>query len=55
MLTSSAYGINAVARAKQKGSISTGFLVLNIIMHLLFVTDVISAVIVFVKLKMNKR
>ena len=55
MLTSSAYGINAVARARQKGSISTGFLVLNIIMHLLFVTDVISAVIVFVKLKMNKR
>lgn len=51
MITSSVYGINAIVRAKQKGKVSTAFMVVNIILHLFFVTDLISAIIVYVKLK----
>lgn len=54
MLTSSAYGIHALIRAKKNGGVSVKFVVVHSILHLFFVTDVISAVIVFVKTrKMN--
>ena len=54
MLTSSAYGIHALIRAKKNGCVSVKFVVVHSILHLFFVTDVISAVIVFVKTrKMN--
>ena len=54
MLTSSAYGIHALIRAKKNGVVSVKFVMVHSILHLFFVTDVISAVIVFVKTrKMN--
>ena len=54
MLTSSAYGIHALIRAKKNDCVSVKFVVVHSILHLFFVTDVISAVIVFVKTrKMN--
>lgn len=55
MLTSSSYGINAVIRAKRKGKVLTLFTVVNIILHLFFVTDIISAIVVYVKLRKNKK
>lgn len=55
MITTSTYGINAIIRAKKKGTVSTGFVIVNIILHVFFVTDVISAIIVFVKMKSNKQ
>lgn len=55
MITTSSYGINALIRAKRRGSVSTGFMVVNIILHVFFVTDVISAIIVFVKMKSDMR
>lgn len=51
MITSSAYGINALIRARRNGSVSTKFVVIHSIMHLFFVLDIISAVVVFVKLR----
>lgn len=51
MLTSSVYGINALIRARRNGSVSTKFTVLHSMMHLFFVLDVISAVVVFLKLR----
>lgn len=55
MLTSSMYGISALFKARKAGIISKGFLIIHIILHCLFVTDVISAVIVFVKIKKSKK
>lgn len=51
MLTSSAYGINALIRARKDGIISSNFMVLHIVMHLCFVLDIVSAIIVFLKLR----
>ena len=51
MITSSSYGINTVIKAKKDGKVSTMFMVLHIIMHLFFVWDVLSSIIVFVKIK----
>lgn len=51
LLTTSAYGINALIGARKKGIISQSFMVINILMHLCFVLDIISAIIVFVKLR----
>lgn len=51
MLTSSAYGICALIRARKKGTISTMFMVVHIFMHLCFVLDIISAIVVFIKLR----
>ena len=54
MLTSSAYGIHALIRAKKNDCVSVKFVVVHSILHLFFVTDVISAIVVFVKTrKMN--
>ena len=54
MLTSSAYGIHALIRAKKNGVVSVKFVMVHSILHLFFVTDVISAVIVFVKVRKCK-
>lgn len=51
MITTSLYGINALIRARGNGIITTKFMVVNIIMHLFFVFDVISAVVIFAKIK----
>ena len=54
MLTSSVYGIHALIRAKKNDCVSVKFVVVHSILHLFFVTDVISAIVVFVKTrKMN--
>lgn len=54
MYITSIYGISALARGKRKGVISTTFLIVNIILHLFFVTDIISSVIVFAELKKHR-
>lgn len=51
VLTSSVYGINAIVRGRKMGALSTKAAVLLGILHLLFVTDVIASVIVFVRLR----
>lgn len=51
LLMSSAYGISALVRAKKQGSIGTPFLAANILCHLFFVADVVSAVVVYLKLR----
>ena len=51
MLTSSSYGISALIRARKSGMISTTFMVVHMIMHLCFVLDIISVIIVFIKLR----
>ncbi len=47
MLTSSMYGISAAVRLRQKGLISSRSAILHILMHLFFVTDVVSAVCLY--------
>lgn len=54
MITSSVYGINAAIRMVKKGMMSKGGCVLHILLHLIFVTDIISAVCLFVKAKKGK-
>lgn len=54
LCTTSSYGICALVRAKKEGRISGSFLVVNIILHLIFVWDVVSAILVFCKLRKTK-
>lgn len=54
MATSSAYGINALLRAKSRGLLPLKSVLVNGIFHFLFVLDVVSAVMIFVKLKKRK-
>ena len=49
MLTSSMYGISASMRLRKEGRISNQSALLYIILHLFFVTDVISAVCLYSK------
>lgn len=51
MWTSSMYGINAIRLARKYGQVSGLFAVVNVILHLIFVTDVISSVIVLCNVK----
>lgn len=51
MLISSIYGINALLRARKKKAVSTKFMILHSILHCIIVSDVISAVILFSKLR----
>ena len=55
MLTSSMYGISTLLKACKTGMISRKFMVINIIMHCFFVTDIISSIIVFVQLKRRSK
>lgn len=54
MITSSMYGISALSRAAKQNKLSKAFLIVNMILHLFFLADIISSIIVFVKLR-NKR
>ena len=54
LCTTSAYGVCALVRSKQENRISTAFMVVNIILHVLFVWDVISSIIVFFKIRKAK-
>lgn len=51
MLTSSAYGIRSLHYYWRTGKISTNFFLFNCILHLVFVADVIGAVILYSKSK----
>lgn len=54
MLTSSVYGINAAVKLSKKGILSKETTLLFIILHLIFVADVISAVCLCQKSKISK-
>ena len=54
LCTTSAYGVCALVRSKQEGRISTAFMVVNIILHVLFVWDVISSIIIYFKIRKTK-
>lgn len=46
MLTSSVYGINALLKLRKQGLLSNRTTALHILLHLFFITDVVSTVIV---------
>lgn len=51
LLTTSMYGINAIRRAYMEGQITLTFAIVNGILHLFFVTDIVSAILVACKVK----
>lgn len=55
MLTSSAYGINAAIAARRKGLLSRKATFLHCFLHFIFVFDVVSSIILYVKIKKEKR
>ena len=55
MITSSMYGVSALVKAARQGKVSKKYAVLHGILHFLFVTDVISAICVFVKMSVVRR
>lgn len=54
MLTTSAYGISALVRAKRRKAVSGKFTLVNLIMHFVFVLDVVSSIVVFQRLRKQK-
>lgn len=55
MITSSLYGINALIRAGYKQVVSKEYAVINSILHVIFVADVISAIVFYIKVRKEKR
>ena len=55
MITSSMYGVSALVKAARQGKVSKRYAVVHGIIHFLFVTDVISAICVFVKMSADRR
>lgn len=55
MITSSVYGISALLQAKHRGEISLKYLIGHGILHFVFVGDVISGIMVFWRLRRQKR
>lgn len=53
-ITSSMYGASALVKAVRQGKVSKKYAVVHGILHFLFVTDVISAVCVFVKMSKHR-
>ena len=51
LFLSSSFGISAIIRARQNGLISTGWAALHTILHYIFVLDVISAFLVWKRLR----
>ena len=54
LISTSTYGINALKKAKKNQEIDIIFSTTHTILHLLFVLDIISSIIVFKKLKQKK-
>lgn len=54
MVTSSMYGVNALIRAGKKQIVSKTYVIINIILQFLFVADVISAVVLYIKLRKKR-
>lgn len=55
ILVSSSYGINAITKMRNENILSKKEAVIYIIMHFIFVLDVISAIIIFIKTKKQKK
>ncbi|WP_329381913.1 hypothetical protein [Anaerofustis butyriciformans] len=55
ILVSSSYGINAITKMRNENILSKKEAVIYIIMHFIFVLDVISAIIIFIKAKKEKK
>lgn len=55
MITSSIYGINALIRAGYRQVVSREYAVINSILHFIFVADVVSAVVFYIKVRKEKR
>lgn len=51
MITSSMYGVNALVRAGKQGDVSSGYVLVHVVLHFIMVLDVISAVLVFFRLR----
>lgn len=51
LLPSSMYGISGLIQARREGKITTSTAVINSILHFFFVMDIISAIIMFFKVK----
>ena len=49
VFTTSMYGINALIRARKKGVVSTKYMLVHMVLHLLFFFEVISAIFVLKK------
>ncbi|MBD5542120.1 MAG: hypothetical protein HDR00_13210 [Lachnospiraceae bacterium] len=54
MITSSIYGVNALIRAGKKQMVSKPYVIINIILQFIFVADVISAVVLYIKLRKKR-
>lgn len=54
MITSSMYGVNALIRAGRKQIVSKKYVIINIILQFIFVADVISAVVLYIKLRKKR-
>lgn len=55
LVTTSMYGINALVRAVKLREISVAYAVIHGILHFIFVTDTISAVLIFIKIRKKKK
>lgn len=53
LITSSMYGVNALIRAGRKQAVSKKYVVINIILQFLFIADVISAIVLYIKVRKN--
>lgn len=54
LCTTSSYGICALVRSMRQGRVSVAFMVVNILLHMIFVWDVISSIIVFFRIRKAK-
>ena len=55
LITSSMYGVNAIRKARKKGLITKKYAAVHTVFHYLFVLDVISAVMVYGKIRHSMR
>lgn len=55
MVTTSMYGVSALVQAAGKKEVSKLYACIHVILHLLFVTDVVSAVWVYIKMRKLER
>lgn len=51
LLFTSVYGFSAIVRARNRRLITSGFTAALIVLHALFVTDVIAAIVLYVKIR----
>lgn len=54
MITSSLYGVNALIRASMKQVVSKKYMIINIILQFLFIADVISAIVLYIKVRKKR-